>query len=593
MVKKSKVVASSLEKRDYVKIALEFAKEAVIDIQQKTHCNWVRRAAKRHLDDLKKKDWGYRFDDWHANDVCDFIEKLPHVEGSWDTKNIRLEPPQIFILVVVFGWRRKSDGGRRFNYVYIEMARKNAKSTLTAGVALYCLTCDGEIGPQVIIGATTGEQAGKVFNPAKAMVDRTHDLQEAFSLETFVRSIACNQNNGFIQTINSKGKTQDGWNPHLGVLDELHAHKDRGLFDVIRSAIGSRSNPLTWIITTAGYNLGGVCYAERTKITKVLEGSLEAEHMFGIIFTLDAAEDYGDERDRGDDPFDETKWIKANPMLGITPSLSSMRQLATEAKAGSTGEFETKRCNLWLGAARGWINIEKWKLCADSSLDWKDFVGLDCYAGGDLSDRDDITALVLAGIRGDTILLKPKFYLPEAMLKSVANAEGRGAAPYSTWHKKGFLHVTPGDWIDHNEVEATLRLWDKMFSLRNVTMDQFSAAQSMVVRLNDGRQDEDFARILFKNAKNVTDAAKDFETRIKAGPLKLIHDGNPIATWMVSNVVVTRRVDGSILPKKEDQESANKIDYVDAAVNAIHPFSVPQVEDDQDVSDFLAHAVVA
>ena len=128
-----------------------------------TACKWVKLACRRHLKDRRRtgRDWPYHFDRWHADDVCDFIEKLPHIEGAWDTPGIWLEDPQIFILAVVFGWR-KADGRRRFTTVYIEMARKGAKSTLTAGVALYCLCCEGEPGPQIVIGATTGEQAGKV-----------------------------------------------------------------------------------------------------------------------------------------------------------------------------------------------------------------------------------------------------------------------------------------------------------------------------------------------------------------------------------------------------------------------------------------------
>jgi phage terminase large subunit-like protein len=261
----------------------------------------------------------------------------------WDTPTIRLEPPQVFILAVIFGWRRRSDGLRRFSSVYIEMARKGAKSTLTAGVALYCLCCEDEPGAQIIVGATTGEQAGKVFNPAKRMVEKTAALREAFGLEAWARSVTCAASGGFIQPINAKGKTQDGWNPHVGILDELHAHPDRSLFDVITSAFGARRNPLRWVITTAGYNTNGVCYEQRTYVAKILEGVVEADHYFGIVFSVDEA----------DDPFDERAWIKANPMLGVTPTLKSMQTEAADAKASpaAEGEFKTKRLNLWLNAS--------------------------------------------------------------------------------------------------------------------------------------------------------------------------------------------------------------------------------------------------
>lgn len=554
--------------RDYVAIATAYAKAAAADKKGRKHCKWVRLAAQRHLDDLKRaeKGWVYQFDDWHACDINDFIEKLPHVEGSWDTKTITLEPVQIFILAVIFGWRRKTDGLRRFSSCYIEMARKGAKSTLTAGVALYCLCCEGENGAQIIVGATTSEQAMKVFKPAKVMVENTADLREAFGLQAFARSIACGQNGGFIQPINAKGKTQDGWNPHLGILDELHAHRDRALYDVIKSAFGARKNPLMWVITTAGYQIAGVCYEQRTFVTKVLEGVFKAEHYFGIIFTLD----------EGDDPFDETKWIKANPMLGVTPTLASMRDYASEARASpaSEGEFKTKRLNLWLNAANAWLSMAQWRACADETLDWSDFEGLDCWVGGDLADKDDITALVLAAIdRLGRLIFKSIFYLPDAVLLHATHAEGSAPVPYRTWAKEGHLVLTPGDWVDHGVVEQQIHDWIERFSVRKVVFDQFAAAQQMAVRLNDkyASPDRPLAEILHKSAAKVADPAKELEARVKAGPTRMRQDGNPVMTWMASNCVVSRRIDGTILPKKETEMSPNKIDGIDALVNALKP----------------------
>lgn len=568
--------------RDYTGIAEKWARDVVA--KRIVACKWVRLACKRHLEDLKrakKRDWPHKFDRWHGDDVCDFIEKLPHIEGVWDSPTIHLEPPQIFILVVVFGWRRKVDGLRRFSSVYIEMARKGAKSTLTAGVALYCLCCEDEPGAQIIIGATTGEQAGKVFNPAKKMVEKTADLREAFGLEAWARSVTCAETGGFIQPINAKGKTQDGWNPHVGILDELHAHPDRALFDVVSSAFGARKNPLRWVITTAGFNTNGVCYEQHTYVKKVLEGALTAEHYFGIIFTIDEK----------DDPFDPKVWIKANPMLGVTPTVASMETYAADAKASpaSEGEFKTKRLNVWMNAASAWLNVAQWKACGDPALSWDDFDGLDCWIGGDLADKDDITALVLAAF--DTqgrLIFKPKFWLPEAVLQHPDHAEGRGPAPYRTWAKEGHLNLTPGDWVDHNEIEAQVVEWIERFKPRKITFDQFAAAQAMASRLNEdhGSGEDPLAVILHKKASAVTDPAKELEARVKAGASRLRHDSNPVMDWMASNVVVSRRRDETILPIKESQMSPNKIDGIDALINAIAP-AVGLQEEGQDLDSFL------
>ncbi len=387
-----------------------------------------------------------------------------------------------------------------------------------------------------------------------------------FELEAWQRSITCGKNNGTIQPINAKGKTQDGWNPHLAILDELHAHPDRALFDVIRSSFGARKNPLLWIITTAGYDNQGVCYEQRTSAVKVLEGVVDLPHLFAIIFTVDD----------GDDPFNEKVWVKANPMLGITPSLQSMRSYCADARVspGDEGEFKTKRLNIWMSAANAWLNTAQWMSCGDESLDWVDFEGLDCYVGADLADKDDITALVLAAFDTEgRLIFKPKFWLPDAVLANPKHAEGRGPAPYRTWTTQGHLNLTPGDWVDHNEIEAQIEEWLARYSVRIISFDQFAAATHMASRLNDkhGSADRPIAQILHKKASNTTDPCKEIEARVKGGASRLRHDNNPVMNWMASNTVVQRRRDETLIPIKESAMSQNKIDGIDALVVAISP----------------------
>lgn len=573
--------------RDYAGIGERYARDVVAD--KIVACKWVKKACSRHLNDLERAEndpsFPFYFDAWHADDPCDFSEKQYHVEGNYDPPTIVLSDWQIFVTGFIFGWRRKADGGRRISEVYIEVSRKAGKSAWTACIALYCLTCEDEVGPQVVIGASTGAQAAKVFDPARKMVDKNPDLRDAFALKTWARSITCDANGGYIQTINAKGSTQDGHNPHLGVLDELHAHKDRALYDVIKSAFGSRTNPLLWSITTAGFNTTGICYEVRSYATKVLDGIFEADHFFGIIFTLDEAvlDADGTVLVPADDPYDPDVWIKANPNLGLTPKLSFMHAAAADAKASpaAEGNFKTKNLNIWLNSHSAWLNMTRWRECANPALDWSDFEGLDCYVGLDLADKDDITAIVLgARDANDQLMLKSMFWLPEAVLNNPTHAQGSAAAPYRLWAEQGHLQLSPGDWVDHNEIEAQLREWFERFSIRAMVGDQFAAFQQMASRLNADLAHPDalLAHVLSKNARNVTDAAKDLEARVKSGPARLRHDGNPVMDWMASNAVISRRTDGTILPKKETADSPNKIDGIDAAVNAIQPMLAAQPE---------------
>jgi len=584
--------------RDYAAIALAYAKRAAADKKQVEHCKWVRLAAQRHLDDLKRsksKDWPFYFDPWHANDVCDFIEGLPHVEGRWETPTLTLEPAQIFILAMVFGWRDKTTDLRRFTDTYIEMARKGAKSTLTAGVVLYCFCCEDEPAPLIVIGATTGAQAQKVFNPARMMVLKTPDLQEAFGIRAWARAIS-DPSGGSVLTINSKSATQDGHNPHMAVLDELHAHKDRGLYDVVHSADGARRNPLYWKITTAGFIIDGVCYEQRTFTTKVLERAIEADHVFGIIFTLDGPKDFTPERKVGDDPYDEKNWPKANPLMPVTPSIASMRRLAIKAKGapGEEGEFFTKRLNIWMTATTAWLSVPSWIACTDTNLSLSDFEGLDCYIGADLAHKSDLTSLALVALTpDDQLLIKTWFFLPDAVLNRAGQSDRNNVTSYRQWHKAGHLTLTPGDWVDQAVVEAHIRMLADRLRVLGVVFDQFAAGETMASRLNEDLDDgTGFASILPKNARNVTDPAKALEARNVGGPHLLRHDGNPVMTWCVGNAVVTRAVNGTILPKKETPMSMNKIDGVDAVINGLSKMVMPS-NDETSVDDFIAQMKAA
>lgn len=538
---------------NYAQVAYEWAMKVSKARRGEPYCTFVRQACKRHLKDLtrseKDPDYPYIFDAWSANDVCDFIEKLPHVEGQWDSESITLEPSQVFILTTIFGWRRKSDQKRRFTSVYIEMARKGAKSTLTGGVALYCLTCEGEVGPQILVGATTGEQAMKVFKPAKSMVDKTPDLREAFQLETFVRSITCNTNGGYIQTLNAKSSTQDGHNPHMGILDELHAHKDRGLYDVIKSAFGSRKNPLMWVITTAGYNVDGVCYEQRKLVAKVLEGLVEADHYFGIIFTLD----------EGDDPLDEKVWPKANPMLGITPTIESMRSYASEAVASpeSMGEFRTKRLNVWTTAKGAWLNLEHWR--RNSKVpDYDSLVEHRCTAGLDLASTSDISALVLTWIREARLNILCRFWLPEDV---ITERTEKANVPYKLWHEQGWLKSTPGNVTDYDFIEQDIyRLMDA-YNIQQIGFDPWNAT-TLVNRLVENGVPMVQMR---QGPKTFNAPMRELERMLKSGAV--LHGDNPVLSWMASNVVARRDANDNLAPDRKN--SQEKIDGIVALLMAI------------------------
>jgi phage terminase large subunit-like protein len=523
----------------------------------------VKLACERHVKDLVIYDTGgeYRFDAWQAGNVCDFAEKLHHVEGKWETPTIRLEPWQVFSLAVIFGWRRRVDGGRRFSKVYFEVARKNAKSTLAAIVALYCFTCENEPAPYIFIGATTGAQAQKVFHPCKKMVEKAPELAEAFGIKVWARSIT-EQSGGYIQPINAKGSTQDGHNPHVGILDELHAHTDRALYDVIDSAFGARRNPLLWVITTAGFDVEGVCFEQRTFVTKILEGVVHAEFYFGIIYTLDTQNEA--ECLKGDDPYDPNVWIKANPNLGVSVQLANMEHASIEAQAqpGKAGEFLTKRLNVWTSAKNGHINVAKWRAC-NGPVDLIALRGVPCWGGYDLGSTSDLTSFRLIWWHEGRLKTWGTRYLPAAAVESATKKSNR---PYKRWSQQtlcGYplLIVTEGNVTDYARIEQTICWALDVFNVQAIGFDRWNSQD-----LNNRLAERGAPLIeVRQGVVSLSGAMKEVDRCYLGGLLD--HGGDEALTWCASNVVSRPDDNGNLAPSKK--RSADKIDDYAALLNAV------------------------
>jgi len=511
-------------------------------------CKWTKLACERYRRMKLSIDAKYSWSAEHVDDVCRFIERLPHVEGRWLTPTIHLEPWQVFILAAVYGFRR-SDGGRLVQSVFFQVARKSAKSTLVAGCALYHLLVEREPGGQVVCGATTGSQARIVFSIMQRMVRRALWLREA-GFVTYANSITLDVTGGYAKPINAKSSTQDGLNPSFISLDESHAQGFE-LHDVLKSAQGSRVSPMLMAPTTAGYNLTSLGYALRATSQKVLEGLIEADHLFCVLYELEDDDSWKD----------EAVWIKAAPMIGVTPTLSYVRQYRDDAVAtpGLQGEFEVKIGNRWLHAANTWLSLTSWQACTDLTLTLDAFEHEPCWIGVDLAERDDIAAVALVFKRDDNVVVFVRGYLPELAVQERA----RATPEYRRWMERGELIVTPGNLTDYPTIETDLKADCARFDVKELVFERFGAMHLAANLAAAGLP----ARVESKNAKVFTPPARDLEARIKARQLR--HTGSSFLTWQVSNVCVERRRDGSLLPTKDGPMSPNKIDAVDAILLAL------------------------
>lgn len=532
----------------------------------------IRQAAQRFINDLqraKKKGAPFLFSPEHAAHACSFIELLPHVEGRWETPEIRLHPSHVFFVVQLFGFR-KPDGTRRFTSALFAVARKNAKSTLASAILLYCQCCEDEQGAQVISAATTGSQARIIFNVAKRMAEMTPDLREAYGLETWANAISRIETGASFKPINAKASTQDGLNPsHVG-LDEIHAHKSPDLLNVLQSAAGARSNPLWLFTTTEGYTNPGP-WAEIRQFAKQLVAGVfgnEADHYLALFYAIDDEDKATGAK--ADDVFDESKWIKANPLIDVNPHLlAAIRKEAVEAKRmpSKLAEFQIKRVNRPASAANGWVDLRKWAKCG-GAVDLDALRDVPCWGGLDLASTRDLTAFRLVWRVDDLLLTWGRRWVPES---AVASRTERGTVPYAGWVAAGHLEQTEGEVTDYAVIESAVLGAVERFNIQGIAFDRWNASE-MVGRLITAEVPMiEFAQ----GPKSYHPAMTELELKYIAG--NLAHGGDPVLTWCASNLIARRDVNLNMAPDK--RKSAEKIDDMSALLMAVGLSISPEESD--------------
>lgn len=539
----------SLNKPNYFEISCRYARGVLSG--RIPACSLVKKACERQLDDLDRYGDGKRFIyDAEAGDrICWFIEHLTHVKGELAGQEIKLEPWQVFILHTTFSWKT-TEGIRRFRRVYIEVPRGNGKSSLSSGVALFCLCGDREPGAEVYSFATTRDQAKIVFGDAKEMARQNPKLKRAFDLQVLATSLYVPKTNSYFQAKSAEGSTLDGLNTHLAVIDELHAHKTRAVYDVVETSLGKRRNSLMWVITTAGFDTAGICYEVRSFVKQILNKEAQDESQFGIIYGLD----------EGDDWTSEEALQKANPNWGVSvrPEIITSLQAKAIARPSAANNFKTKHLDVWCSAASSWMDMPAWNLCR-RSIALSDFEGFDCYMGLDLGAKNDLTAKVLVFPVEENGRLNyyvfGTYYAPRAALLKSGNSQ------YDGWETLGYLKVTEGAVTDFNQIEADILEDCSRFRVKSVAYDPWQATQ-LATRLSDN----DVPMVEYRNTvQNMSDPMKWLEALVQ--DKRLIHEGDPALTWMMGNVVAKRDFKDNVFPRKEVYE--NKIDGAVALIMAL------------------------
>lgn len=540
-------------------------------------CKYVIEACQRHLNDLeqeKKQSFKYKFNKDLAEKACKFIQLLPHTKGDWAFKRmlITLEPWQLFIICCAFGWVHKKTNLRRFREVYTEIPRKNGKSAISAGVGLYCFTADNEFGAEVYSGATTEKQAWEVFRPARLMCKRTPLLCDAFGITVNASNLSRIADGARFEPL--IGNPGDGASPHCSIVDEYHEHDTDALYTTMLTGMGARKQPLMFAITTAGYNIEGPCYDKRREVIDMLNGSVPNDELLGIIYTIDEGDDWTDPR----------SLEKANPNIGVSvyrEFLISQQQKAIN-NARLANVFKTKHLNVWVSAKSAFFNMVNWANCEDKNLSLEQFEGQSVIRGYDLARKLDMNSgvkLFYRIINGKRhyYSIAPKFWVPYDSVYSADVEDRKTAERFQKWVNTGHLTVTDGAEIDYREILHEAVESNKDHPVVVSAIDPHGATN-----LSHQLADEGLNPVtIIQNYTNLSDPMKELEAAIQSG--RFHHDGNPILTWCISNVVAKYLPgnDDVVRPIKEHNE--NKIDGALGLIMAVGRIILSDQEDNSSI----------
>lgn len=511
----------------------------------------VIQACKRHLDDLKKstrKDYPYYFDEDEAVRVFDFSEIFcRHSKGKWAGQPVILEEWQKFCVGSIFGWKKKKDDTRRFQYFYIQVAKKNGKSTLMAVIGIYVIVCDGEGGAEIYSAATTRNQAKIIFDESKRMVKKSPQLNNL--LTTYTNNISFDETASFFRPLASDADNLDGLNVHLALIDELHAHKSSELYDNLDSAKGAREQPIIGVVTTAGLNPQSFCKEKYDQYANVLKGTSEGDDVFIYISEID----------EGDDWTDENVWIKANPNLGVSVYIDDMRSMCKTAKEVLTAQnsFKCKKLDMWVSSAVSWVDIDKWKT-SPINITKESLIGRRCYIGCDLANRNDIASVVAEfPLENNRFACLHHSFIPEDRIYELSKQHN---VSYQAWIDAGYMTATPGSIIDYDFIEAKVYEWAKLYGIVEICLDPWQASQLEIRFIEEG-----FTVVeVRQGTKTLSEPTKDLGGVIHEQ--RITHYNDPVLSWAIGNVVVSSDENENIKPNKK--LSRFKIDPAAALINA-------------------------
>ena len=504
-------------------------------------CQHVKRAVDRHVHDMQRSD--IEFSAEHATRFFDLCELLQHYEGKWAGKPLLLEPWQQFAFGSIFGWIIPETGLRRFREAYIEVPKKNGKSLIGAAVAIYGIMSDGESAAQVYGAATSRFQAKELsFRAASEMITQDAELAELLHIRYANGMEKIEYGNSYFKPLTSRPKSLDGFNVHFGLFDEVKDWETDELYNIIHNGTAAREQPLTLSITTAGSNQESLGYSLRTHLNGILNGSIDDDRFFGVIYTIDE-----DDLDRWDKP---DVWEKANPNYAVSVNPSYFENQITKARNNQTNKnaFLTKHLNVWVSSSSAWFDMSKWKASHLKTVKHEAFRGKPALVAVDLASSSDLCSVYALHSDGKRFYTFGHNFLPEGVMQRKTT---KNQLLYRAWEQSGNLTLTPGEYTDYEYIYMYMDELLQKYRVIAVGFDPYQAAEMMGKLQRKTNVVEVRPTIL-----NLSQPMQDVE---RFAGLKLLEHGNdPVLRYAINNVVAKYDNKGNIYPTKQSRHQ--KID---------------------------------
>ena len=500
------------------------------------------------------------YDESKVNRAIKFISLLRHTKGEFARQQFNILPFQKKIIKDIFGTVDK-EGRRQYKEAFIFLPRKNGKTELIATFVLNFLFIDNEYGAEIYSCANDREQASLVFQTVVAMIRMNPTLKKECKIVESQKRIIRAKTNSFYRAISAEASTKHGFNAHVVIYDEIHEARTRELYDVMKTSMGARSQPMFISITTAGTDTNGICYELYAYSKKILDKTIKDKTFYPVIY----------EASPEDDIYDEKVWKKCNPALSIFRSLDEFRQSAKRAKEIPTEEARFKRLylNQWINAEITWMDMKKWKECKEN-VNEEELKGKACYVGLDLSSTTDLTAVNIEfRLEDGRYVMISKSFIPK---NKVQEKERIDRVPYSTWIKQGYIIATEGDVIDYEFIKAYIREIALKYTVKEICYDPWNATQIATDLENEG-----FTVVAIRQGYiTLSEPIKDLEKLIIQK--RIVHNSNPVLTWAISNAIIRQDANNNICLDKS--KARNRIDPVCAMIDSHVRARIQEKEED-------------